>query len=261
MSKVMKRRIFAGPICEQIVYRVPERANAQEWDPEKAVRRERFRNQEEYEKFKENISRRRHYLGFMANYGTDAVFSTLTFDDEHELEEFQDAKKIRNNFRRMLQRAYPGAKFRIYMGRGRTTHRIHFHMVCQGIPLECWQENRLQLGEDKPLWKYGSIRRTAYLRKKCRDKRGNDIGQDYKALADYLFDHWRPEVGGHRWFATKNEVQPEKEPAKEVRILGAGYSEKRPPVAPKGYRLSVVEQNEYGFQRFRYVVDNNRRRE
>ena len=40
--KQMKRRIFAGSICEQVVYNVPDGVrNIKDYDPEK-LRRERF---------------------------------------------------------------------------------------------------------------------------------------------------------------------------------------------------------------------------
>lgn len=245
MSRTMKRRVFCGSICEQIVYQVPDNVrNVKEYDPEKAAKRDRFENAAEYEKFKTEISRRRHYQGFMANYGTDAIFSTLTFNNENEINDFQEARQVRNNFRRALQRAFPDACFRIYMGRGKTTHRIHFHMVSKGIPLDTIKEK----------WKYGEVKRAVNLRKKCKNQEGKDIGRDYASLANYLFDHWTPEVGGHRWFATKNERKPEREEPTEVHIRGKCYSENKHPKPPKGYRLTICESNHYGFQYFRYVA-------
>lgn len=245
VSRTMKRRIFCGAICEQIVYQVPDRVrNTKEYDPEKAVKKERFADEAAYEKFKTEISRRNHYRSFMANYGPDSIFSTLTFDAENEINDFTEARQVRSNFRRALERACPEARFRIYMGRGKTTHRIHFHMVSKGIPLEVIREK----------WKYGDVKKPVYLRKRCKSKDGKDLGQDYSALANYLFDHWTKEVGGHRYFATKNEQKPEKEDPTEVHIKGKCYSENKPPKAPKGYRMTICEANQYGFQYFRYAA-------
>lgn len=245
MSRTMKRRIYCGAICEQIVYKVPDRVKATKvYEPEKGVKKERFRSDEEYKKFKESISRRKHWQSFQANYGPEAIFSTLTFDVKNEVTDFAEARNVRNNFRRALERACPEAHFRIYMGRGRTTHRIHFHMVSSGIPVEVIRAK----------WKYGEVKRPVNLRKRCKDKQGRDIGQDYSALANYLFDHWTEEQGGHRWFATKNERQPERENATEVKVHG-GYGDNRPPIAPKGYHLTMVFKNEYGYQYFRYAAD------
>lgn len=244
-SKTMKKRIFCGSICEQIVYQVPDGVkDVQSYDPEKKVKRERFESKEAYEKYKTERSRRQHYRGFMANYGPDSRFSTLTFDAENEIVTMKEAKQIRNNFRRALERACPGAVFRIYIGRGKTTHRIHFHMVSKCLPLKTITEK----------WKCGEVKRSVNLRKKCKDASGKDIGQDYVGLANYLFDHWTEEVGGKRWMATRNERKPEAEKAKEVHIIGKGYSAERPPVAPKGYRLTLAEGNQYGYQYFRYVA-------
>ena len=49
-----KRRIFAGSVCEQEVYTVPERVkDAGRYEP-----RPRFSSKEEYEEFKRQIARR-----------------------------------------------------------------------------------------------------------------------------------------------------------------------------------------------------------
>ena len=81
---------------------------------------------------------------------------------------------------------------------------------------------------------------------------GVDHGRDYSGLANYLFDHWTKEVGGHRWFQTKNAKKPEREPAAEVHVRG-GYSAKRPPRAPTGYTLVEVKTTKYGYHYFKYV--------
>lgn len=119
-------------------------------------------------------------------------------------------------------------------------------MVSEGIPKEVIDEK----------WKYGSIKRISNLRSNCKYD-GVDHGQDYTGLANYLFDHWTEEVGGHRWFMTKNAKKPEREEPTEVRIRG-GYSEQRPPRAPKGYVLVETKANRYGYLYFKYVVDPKR---
>lgn len=244
MSKTMKRRIFCGSVCEQIVYQVPDGVrDIQKWDPEQqAARKKRSDNPKAYAKMKENISRKAHYRKFMANFHAGDLFSTLTFDNEWEVTDFDEARKVRNNWRRMIQRAFPDAVFAIYMGRGKSTHRIHFHMVSHGID-QAWIEKK---------WKYGGVRRIVQLRKRCWYD-GRDMGQDYQGLANYLFDHWKPEQGGHRYFITRNAREPEAEKATEVRIP-RGYNEMHPPVPPKGYRLTTVESNEYGYTYYRYVA-------
>ena len=74
------------------------------------------------------------------------------------------------------------------MGRGKGTHRIHFHMVSEGIPEE----------QIRKLWGMGEIVRIEHLREHNYYS-GIDHGQDYTGLANYLFGHWTPEQGGHRW--------------------------------------------------------------
>ena len=245
MAKIMKKRIFCGAVCEQIVYCAPEGAG-RSYDPERP-RRSRFKDDAEREKFKTEIARRRHYRKFQANFSAGDIFATLTFDDENEVTDFDEARAIRAKWRRMLRRSFPEAVFFIYMGRGRSTHRIHFHMVSHGIPKE-W------IGEH---WGYGRCIRAVELRKRCRYD-GVDRGQDYQGLANYLFNHWTPEQGGHRYFATKNARAPEEEKATAVHIKYS-YSAARPPKPPKGYRLTVAEATPYGFQYFRYVWDDGLR--
>lgn len=240
--KTMKKRIFAGAICEQLVYNVPNGAkDCASYDPEKP-RRKRFKDQEEYEAFKKNISLRNFIRLVHANFHAGDLYSTLTFDNDWEVHTFEDAKRIRYNYVRALQRKYPDAVVFMVMGRGKGTHRIHFHMISTGVPQEFIMEK----------WKYGSVKRVDVLREH-NWYGGKDHGQDFTGLCIYLFDHWTEEQGGHHWFQTKNARKPEEEKPTEVRITG-GYSEKRPPVAPKGYTLVETKTTKYGYLYFKYVA-------
>ncbi len=242
MARTVKTRIFAGSTCEQLVYNVPDGTRYPgKVDPEKQ-KKERFETTVEYDAFKEAISRRTHARNFNANFSPSSLYGTLTFDVQHELHDFIEARRIRKNFVAALKRVYPEAVIFLYMGRGSTsTHRIHFHMVSEGIPKEFIEKK----------WKYGSVKRIDNLRECCFYE-GVNHGQDYTGLANYLFDHWTPEQGGHRWFQTKNAKKPEREEPTEVKLVG-GYSEKRPPRAPKGYILVETKSTKYGFMYFKYV--------
>lgn len=240
--KTMKRRIFSGPICEQLVYNVSDGVkNLSGYDPEKPNRK-RFKDEEERAKHREEISRRTFIRNFHANHDPSSIYSTLTFDDDWEVHTFQEARRIRRNFVRVLQWAYPEAVIFASMGRGKGTDRIHFHLVTKGIPKEVLSEK----------WKYGKVKRFSYLREH-NYYNGVDRGRDYTGLCNYLFDHWTEEQGGHRWFQTKNARKPDREEPTEVRVTG-GYSEKRPPVAPKGYHLVETKITKYGYMYFKYVV-------
>lgn len=246
--KMMKRRIFAGAVCEQLVYPVSDGVkNVSDYTPEKQ-KRERFKDDEEYARFKLEIARRNHARAFNEAFSKGDIYSTLTFDDDWEVHTFRDAKRIRSNFVRVLQRKYPDAVIFFYMGRGKSTQRIHYHMVSNGIPKEFISEK----------WKYGSVKRFCELREHNWYD-GVDYGQDFTGLANYLFDHWTEEVGGHRWFQTRNARKPEAEKPTEVRVTG-GYSEKRPPVAPKGYKLVEVKSTKFGYLYCKYVVDPSKKK-
>ncbi len=241
--KTMKRRIFSGAVCEQVVYNVPNGVrNPKEYDPEKP-RRRRFRNEEERRRHREEIARRNHRRCVNENFANGGIYSTLTFDNDWEVHTFPEAKRIRKNFVRALQRRYPDAVIFLYMGRGKGTDRIHFHMITHGIPEDFISQK----------WKYGSVKRFSQLRE---HNYYNDVdhGRDYTGLADYLFDHWTEEVGGHHWFQTKNARKYEAEESTEVRVTG-GYSESRPPVPPKGYKLVQTFSTKYGYLYFKYVVE------
>lgn len=247
MGKQMKKRTFSGVICEQECYNVPDNIrNILGYGPER-ISKERFEDEAAYLKFKEGISRRNHYRRFQANFSPSSLYSTLTFDDEHEVHTFDEARIIRKRFMGALKRAYPDAVIFLYMGRGKSTNRIHFHMVSEGIPEEFISEK----------WKYGRIKLITHLREHCYYK-GKDHGQDYAGLANYLFDHWTEEVGGHRWSQTKNARKCDPEEPTEVKIKG-GYSEKRPPRAPKGYKLVETRATKYGYYYFKYVVEPPKR--
>ena len=241
--KQMKRRDFFGPICTQIVYNVPDTVrNVVNYDPEQCEK-ERFGSIKEYKKFKADISRRTHYRNFMENFSPTSLYSTLTFDNEWEVHTFFEAKNVRRRYIRALKRAFPDAVIFLYMGRGKATNRIHFHMVSEGLPEDVISKK----------WKYGSVVRIEHLREHCYYG-GIDHGADYAGLANYLFDHWTEEIGGHRWFQTKNARKPEREEPTEVNVRG-GYSEKRPPRTPKGYKLVEIKSTKYGYLFFKYVVE------
>ena len=231
----VKTRILSGTVCEQIVFNVPDRVR----DIKKAKPRPRFKTEEEREQHRIGISRRKHTRQFNANFGPTSKYSTLTLSNEYEVHTFKEARRLRDNYARRLLYHFPDAKIHIYMGRGKGTHRIHFHMVSEGIP------------EDMiiKLWGLGEIVRIENLRAH-NYYNGVDHGQDYTGLANYLFDHWTPEQGGHRWKKAGKLIKPEPEPPTKVK---REYTLKKPPRAPKGYILVESKATKYGYLYFKYV--------
>lgn len=238
----VKRRTFSGVVCEQEVFSISDRLT----DIRKAEPRQRFKTDEEREQHKINISRRKHRRYFNENFSPRSLYSTLTLDDEHEVHDFRDMKRIRDNFVRRLKRAFPEAVIFAYIGRGKSTQRMHLHMVTEGIPEAAIAEK----------WDCGSIKRVENLREH-NFYNGVDCGQDYTGLADYLFNHWTPEQGGHRWKQTKNARKPEREDAKPVVRV---YTENKPPIAPKGYMLVETKSTKYGYLYFKYVLVPEKRK-
>lgn len=244
MAKV-KRRIFSGAVCEQEVFNISDRIR----DIKKAVPPlPRFKTPEERELHKIGISRRRHIRMINTNFGPESLYCTLTMDDEHEVHTLEEGAHIRDLFVRRLKYAYPDARITIYMGRGKSTQRIHMHMIIHGVPAEAI----------KAKWTSGRVLRIENMRAHNYYD-GVDRGQDYTGLANYLFNHWTPEQGGHRWKQTKNMIQPETEATTAVKRT---YTIQRPPLAPKGYQLVEVRGNQFGYLYFKYVliVDKLRRK-
>lgn len=110
----VKRRIFSGVVCEQEVYTVSDRANIKKAEP-----RPRFKDDEERAQHRIGISKRKHQRLVNENFSPLSLYSTLTFDDDSEVHTFSEARRIRDNYFRRLQRACPDAKIIIYMGRGK----------------------------------------------------------------------------------------------------------------------------------------------
>lgn len=236
--KRVKVRTDSGAVCEMAVFNVADGADVTRAKPPKP----RFKDEAERAAFNLAVARRRHAQSFNANFGPSSWYSTLTLDNAHEVHTFEEARSIRDNFVRALRRRCRDARIVIYMGRGKSTHRIHFHMVSDGVPEAVIRE----------LWRMGEVKQINRLRKHNKYD-GVDHGQDYTGLANYLFDHWTPEQGGRRrWKQTANLRKPDKRRPVGVK---REYSESRPPRAPKGYVLVESRKTKYGYFYFKYVRD------
>jgi len=236
-SRRVKRRIFAGSVCEQYVFTTPSRTGSLQT----AEPRVRFKTEDERIQHRESISRRHHARVFNANFNPQSLYTTLTLDNDHEVHTLEEGRKIGDLLVRRLKYANPDAQIMLYMGRGRSTSRIHYHMVSNGLTEEAIRGK----------WKAGKIVRIDKL-KTNNYYNGENHGQDYTGLANYLFAHWTPEQGGKRWKQTKNIVQPEYE---KPTVVTRKYTVDNPPVAPKGYKLVESKATQYGYLYFKYVVE------
>lgn len=246
--QTVKRRTFAGAVCLQEVYPLPDFIAENQQARRMAAPRPRFKSDEERRAHSDGICMRRHAMLVNANFSPASLYSTLTFDDDYEVHTFADARKVRDKFIRRLRYKYPAAKLIVYMGRGKSTSRIHFHMLSDGIPREYIEKQ----------WKCGSVVRIEHLKKR-NFYDGVDIGQDYTGLANYLWRHWSEEQGGRHYKRSGRFTQPERE---EPTVCKRRYSEAHPPVAPKGYRLVNAHCTPYGYMAFRYVrIPQKRRRQ
>lgn len=237
----VKRQTYAGAIYEVEIYSMPDGTRGFK-NPDAKLR---FKSEEERAAHKLGISRRNHLRLFQENFSPRSLYSTLTFDDDNEVHTFEEARHIRDLYCRRLRYAFPQAVIFFYLGRGRNTHRIHMHMVSNDVPKEAILAQ----------WRYGTIVSCENLREHNyyeENGRKVDHGQDYAGLANYLFDHWTPEQGGHRWKMTRNAKRPAREDP--VPLETRYYSFNRPPIAPKGYTLIETKRTSYGYLYFKYVA-------
>jgi len=234
----VRQRTVSGVVIEEKIFTwAPRGRDISKAKPPK----DRFQNDEERKQHSMLISKRKFARKMNANFTPKSQKCTLTFDNESEVHTFEEARQIREKFIRRLQYKYPNAVIVLVMGRGKHTNRIHFHMVSDGVPEEYIRKK----------WIYGKIVEIEHLREHNWYD-GVDHGQDYTGLANYMFDHWTEEQGGHRWRQTKNVREPDAEKPEEIK---REYSEQKPPKPPKGYILVESKGNRYGYLYFKYVKE------
>lgn len=233
----IKKRTFAGVVCEQEVYTISPRGKR----TSASEPRLRFNDEAERAAHREGISRKRHAQIVNANFRPEDLYITLTFDQKNECHSFRECWRLLKRFIRRLQRKYPSGRMMYYCGRGENTNRYHVHMLAAGIPE----------GAIISKWGYGEVKDVDKLWAHCMYE-GIDHGADYTKLANYLFDHWEPEQGKHRYHHTRNLEMPEEE---DYTPCERNYSEEHPPKAPKGYKLVEVRTTKYGYQYYKYVKE------
>ena len=227
----VRRDTVSGAVREIEFFMVPNRVR----NLERAEPRVRFETEEERELHRLQISKRNFTRTVNANFDHTSYYSTLTFDDGNEVHTFDDARRVLDRYVQRLRYKYPDARVVAVMGRGKNTRRIHFHMLSAGVDRDTIASK----------WTAGRVVRVDRL-KKHNYYNGIDHGEDYTGLASYLFDHWTPEQGSHRWKYTRNLKKPER----TTEPNGKRYGVRRPPAIPKGYKL--VEARSMGFGHLYY---------
>lgn len=233
----MKKRIFAGVICDQIVYPVGEGTRTDYRGEPKP----RFKDASERSAYNRACARRANERRINNSFTTAGYFITFTMSNEWECHDYEEAKRLRRNYYRRIKRAYPDAKLALYLGRGKSTDRIHMHGFIEGAPESAIIEK----------WTYGDVRRCQHLRAHNRYD-GKDHGADFSAVATYCFNHWTEEQGGHYALMSRNVNEPESETAKECK---REYTAAKAPRAPKGYLLGNIYYNRYGYICYRYYLN------
>lgn len=240
-----KQRVFAGEVCEQLVFLLPGEKDARSCQP---PRQSRFADEEE--RFQYNQRRvLRHWCRIVnENFTPAGYYSTNTFSDEYDVHTREDCRRYCGNYVRRLLRRFPEAKIVYCVGQGKHTARWHAHFLIEGVPEETIREQ----------WEkyYGMVTRCDHLRDNVKGIGGIDMGRDYTALVTYLFAHWRRSDGGHRLYGTTRTLrEPDVEPTTEARRT---YTVDRPPPPPRRggrkYVLTEARKTRYGYY-YKYVVE------
>lgn len=236
----VEKRTYAGVVLRREFYVIPRRTTI----PDKTEDiKPRFQSVEERKAHSLAMSRKKHVDLVNVNFRPGDLYLTLTFNRKNECHCYEDAKKLVRNYLRRIRKNHRSAVVFWYIGRGENTKRYHVHMLVHGI-----QTNVLL-----KKWGYGEIKDVSELWAHVKYD-GTDRGADYTSLANYLFDHWEPEQGPHRYHHTRNAKKPDVDGYRPCRRL---YSEDHPPAALKGYKLVSAVCTRYGYQCFTYVVEPN----
>lgn len=231
----VERRVYSGVVLEREFFTVRENLS----EPGRYEPRPRFKDETERAEHRARISKRNFIRIVNENFTPASRYVTLTFSNDYECHDFKEARALRDRFWNRLRKKVPDMVAVCVMGRGKGTNRIHIHMIIDGAEED----------EITSLWNYGDVVDIKHLRDHNLYD-GVDHGCDYSALASYMFEHWTPEQGGHRWKGTKNLRKPEKEPMKAVK---RNYTREHPPMTPKGYMLVETNPTKYGYISFKYV--------
>lgn len=234
---VYRKRIFSGAVCEIEIFNAADtRSPVPEPKPVK------LRTEEERAEYNRRKSEKRFIRLVNTNFDHNAYYVTLTYDKEHLPASYEEAERNLDNYKRRLKRNNPNAKIIAVTGRGKHSGRLHHHLIISGAA-----ESDI-IGK----WEHGEIARAEHLRPH-NYYNGEDFGEDYTGLAEYLFAHTEEVTKGRRWKQTKNLEQPKEEKPKKV---CKAYSERKPPKAPKGYKLVSVYTSDYygsGYIQFKFV--------
>lgn len=232
--KRVKKRTFSGCVCEQVVFSQAENASVCR------IKRDRFKDAEQYAAFKDMIGRKRFAQLINTNFSPASFKGTLTFDTKNEVHDYDEARAVLRAYVRRIKRKCPGAKIVVVMGRAvKNAAKIHYHYIMDGVPEEVIRGK----------WTWGEIVECKHLWEHVFYN-GVDHGRDYTGLANYYWDHWTPEQGGHHYYATRNMDKPETEAPEEIK---REYTEAKPPRAPKGYKLVESRTTPFGFLYFKYT--------
>lgn len=125
MAKRIKARIDTGCVIEQYVYQVPG-AETQKGRP-------RFQTEEERAEHRRKIAWRDHCRKLNGDFAPWELYSTVTFASEQMPRTFEDAKRLRDNYRRRLLRSCPAGDVRMEL-LGIRGGRWKIEMRSRGIP-------------------------------------------------------------------------------------------------------------------------------
>lgn len=127
MAKRAKVKIDTGTVCEKCLYQAPGSGGTKS--------QPRFKTEAERAEHRRKVAWRDHTRKVNENFRGYELYSVLTFDDAHDVHTFEEARRVRDNYRRRLLRSCPDALIHIYYQQSKTNH-WYLRLLSKGVPAE-----------------------------------------------------------------------------------------------------------------------------
>ncbi|MBQ8780682.1 MAG: hypothetical protein IJZ72_03290 [Oscillospiraceae bacterium] len=235
---------ISGPVLE--IEQVPISEKVGNLSRVTLENKDNIRTPEEKEKYNRHKSCKVFVRIVCSSFTSKGFYVTLTYSDEYLPSDYQAAQKELENYIRRLKYSNPNAVIVAVTGYGKSTGRLHHHLIIEGV-------NEADIFKK---WGKGEVVKAEHLREH-NIYNGIDHGEDFTALAEYLHAHTPSEHKGRRWKQTKNISKPYQ---KRKKLNSKVYSPENPPKAPEGYKLVTARPNEdysyfykSGYSYFKYV--------
>lgn len=217
----------AGNVIETEVYRSLRTRRSNEKMKDRPILRSpnQDKTNEKQAEYNKRLARQHFQRLINTNFSwRNSLYVTLTYEGQEP--SVDNARKAIDNYIRRLRRQSPHLKYIVTTGR-KNKERIHHHLLLANV----------QAKQIADKWTFGKIKKIEALYKKNFDADGQDCGEDYSRLANYMFKHCK-DIKGKKWKQSRNLVQP------LVEIKERKYDKRGTPKAKDGFVLLEKYEND-----------------